>query len=292
MNDAFRRRTATLLMAAGLSTVLLTAPAAADANPYERGPAPTEASITAGTGPFEVASVSVPGASGLGFGGGTIYHPKATGQGTFAPIVVTPGFIGPQFSIAWYGPRLASQGFVVMTISTNAPMDVPPDRAKQMLAALDYLTQKSAVKDRVDASRPGLMGHSMGGGGTIRAAAERPEIKAAIPLAPWDPDASLARPVKANTLIIGADMDFIAPVSMFSEPMYAELQSAPEKAYLELNNAGHVISYIAPNTTIAKYSIAWMKRFLDNDTRYDQFLCPPPKPSSAIKEYRDTCSLG
>ena len=26
--------------------------------------------------------------------------------------------------------------------------------------------------------------------------------------------------------------------------------------------------------TIAKYSISWLKRFIDNDTRYEQFLCP------------------
>ena len=40
--------------------------------------------------------------------------------------------------------------------------------------------------------------------------------------------------------------------------------------------------------TIAKYSISWLKRFVDNDTRYEQFLCPKPT-GPAIEEYRDTC---
>ena len=40
--------------------------------------------------------------------------------------------------------------------------------------------------------------------------------------------------------------------------------------------------------TIAKYSISWLKRFVDDDTRYEQFLCPGTG-GSAIQEYRDTC---
>jgi hypothetical protein len=43
------------------------------------------------------------------------------------------------------------------------------------------------------------------------------------------------------------------------------------------------------NTTIAKYSISWLKRFIDNDTRYEQFLCPLAQPSSSIAEYRGNC---
>ncbi|NDU78499.1 alpha/beta hydrolase, partial [Actinomadura sp. DSM 109109] len=37
-----------------------------------------------------------------------------------------------------------------------------------------------------------------------------------------------------------------------------------------------------------KYSIAWLKRYIDNDTRYEQFLCPPPGVT-AISDYRHTC---
>jgi S-formylglutathione hydrolase FrmB len=38
------------------------------------------------------------------------------------------------------------------------------------------------------------MGHSMGGGGALRAAAEHGEmVRAAIPFAPWEPEADLSR---------------------------------------------------------------------------------------------------
>lgn len=88
-------------------------------------------------------------------------------------------------------------------------------------------------------------------------------------------------------MIIGAENDTVAPVSSHSEPFYTSLTVAPEKAYLELNNAGHSAP-TATNVTVAKYSISWLKRFIDNDTRYDQFLCPAPS-GSAIQEYRATC---
>ncbi|MGW0581852.1 poly(ethylene terephthalate) hydrolase family protein, partial [Streptomyces sp. NPDC002920] len=52
--------------------IAFAAPAqAASGNPYQRGPAPTWASITAETGPFTVASVTVPPGSGPGFSNGT-----------------------------------------------------------------------------------------------------------------------------------------------------------------------------------------------------------------------------
>ena len=34
--------------------------------------------------------------------------------------------------------------------------------------------------------------------------------------------------------------------------------------------------------------VAWLKRFVDDDTRYEQFLCPGPS-GSQIQEYRNTC---
>jgi hypothetical protein len=39
---------------------------------------------------------------------------------------------------------------------------------------------------------------------------------------------------------------------------------------------------------MAKYMISWLKRFVDNDTRYEQFLCPAPDDRE-IEEYRNTC---
>ncbi|MET8898099.1 bis(hydroxyethyl) terephthalate hydrolase [Streptomyces albogriseolus] len=288
-----RRRTGRL---AGLTTALaavvglsaLAGPGAHAAdNPYERGPAPTESGIEALRGPYAVSQTSVSRLSVTGFGGGTIYYPTTTADGTFGAVAVSPGYTALESSISWLGPRLASQGFVVFTIDTNTTLDQPDSRGDQLLAALDYLTQRSSVRTRIDSSRLGVMGHSMGGGGSLEAAKDRPSLQAAIPLTPWNLDKTWPE-VRTPTLIFGADGDSIAPVSSHAEPFYDNLPSSLDRAYLELNNATH----FTPNssdTTIAKYSISWLKRFIDNDTRYEQFLCPLPRPSLTIEESRGNC---
>src|SRR5947208_2878072 len=94
------------------TNVATAAPEITSDNPFARGPDPTNSSIEAERGPFAIATEQVGG--GNGFGGGTITYPTDTSQGTFGAIAVSPGFTGPEATIAWYGPRLASQGFVVI----------------------------------------------------------------------------------------------------------------------------------------------------------------------------------
>ncbi|WP_433012934.1 bis(hydroxyethyl) terephthalate hydrolase [Kribbella sp. CA-294648] len=283
----FRSLATTLTLAAALVGTAVTAPPVLAAeNPYERGPAPTTSSIEASRGPFATATTTVP-STVTGFGGGTIYYPTTTTAGTFGAVAISPGFTGRQSSISWLGPRLASQGFVVITIDTNSIYDQPDSRGTQLLAALDYLTQRSTVRTRIDAGRLGVMGHSMGGGGSLRAASRRPALQAAIPLTGWHTDKTWGE-VQVPTLVVGADEDSIAPVASHSEPFYTSLSASLDKAYLELRNASHSAPNTS-NTTIAKYSISWLKRFIDNDTRYEQFLCPAPAPNLQIAEYRDTC---
>ena len=259
--------------------------AGAQTNPYERGPAPSESSISATRGPFATAQTTVP-SSVAGFGGGTIYYPTDTSQGTFGAIAISPGYTAAQSSIAWLGPRIASQGFVVITIDTNSRTDQPDSRGDQLQAALDHMLTNSTVSGRIDRTRLGLMGHSMGGGGTLSAADDNPALQAAIPLQPWHTQKNWSG-VSVPTLIIGAQSDTVASVTSHSEPFYQSLPSTLDKAYMELRGASHFVSN-SPDTTTAKYSIAWLKRFIDNDTRYEQFLCPRPDDST-ISEYRDTC---
>lgn len=275
-------------VAATVALVTLDGPGAHAAdNPYERGPAPTTASIEALRGPYAVSQTTVSPLAVTGFGGGTIYYPTSTADGTFGAIAVSPGYTGTQSSIAWLGPRLASQGFVVFTIDTLTTLDQPDSRGRQLLAALDHLTRVSSVRDRVDSGRLGVMGHSMGGGGSLEAAKSRPSLRAAIPLTPWNLDKTWPE-ISTPTLLFGADGDTIAPVATHAEPFYSSLPSSLDRAYLELNNATHFTPN-SSNTTIAKYSVSWLKRFIDDDTRYEQFLCPLPRPSLTIEEYRGNC---
>ncbi|WBC16417.1 alpha/beta hydrolase [Micromonospora sp. WMMA1998] len=282
------RALARLAVAALLATggALAVPTAASAASPYERGPAPTNAILEASRGPFATSSISVSSWSVTGFGGGVIYYPTSTAEGTFGAVAISPGYTATWSSLSWLGPRIASHGFVVIGIETNTLLDQPDSRGRQLLAALDYLTQRSSVRGRIDSSRLAVAGHSMGGGGSLEAAASRPSLQAAVPLAPWNLDKTWSE-VRVPTLIIGGETDSIAPVATHSIPFYTSIPSSSEKAYLELNGANHFFPQTV-NTPLAKQAVAWLKRFVDDDTRYEQFLCPGPS-GSAIEEYRNTC---
>lgn len=279
------RVTAPLLLTAAALVATPTATSAAT-NPYERGPAPTLASLQATRGPYATSQTSVSRLSASGFGGGTIYHPTTTSE-TFGAVAVAPGFTATQSSLAWLGPRLASQGFVVFTINTTSTSDQPSSRGTQLIAALRYLTTSSSVRDRVDASRLAVMGHSMGGGGTLEAAADDPSLKALVALTPWNLDKTWPE-VRTPSLIVGASADTIASPTSHASRFYTGLPTDLPKAYLLLRGASHFAPNTS-NTTIAQYSIAWLKRFVDSDTRYAPFLCPAPSTSTTIGEYRSTC---
>ncbi|NYH52964.1 dienelactone hydrolase [Nocardiopsis arvandica] len=279
------RAALTLTLVAGVTGGVV-APAQA-ASPYERGPAPTESSVTATRGYFDTDTESV-SSWVSGFGGGTIFYPSDSNQ-TFGGVVIAPGYTASSSTMEWMGHRIASQGFVVFTIDTNTRYDQPDSRGRQLEAALDYLADDSDVSDLVDGDRMAVMGHSMGGGGTLAAAEDRPELRAAIPLTPWHTQKNWDD-VQVPTMIIGAENDSVASVRSHSIPFYESLDDNLESAYVELEGASHFAPNMS-NTAIAKYSISWLKRFVDEDERYEQFLCPPPSTGlfSDFSDYRDTC---
>lgn len=282
-----RRRGLVLLTALLTSAVALTPAGPAAAAGFERGPAPSTSILDASRGPFAVSQERVSSFRVSGFGGGDIYYPTSTSEGTFGVVAVAPGYTAGRSSMAWIASRIASHGFVVINMDTNTRSDQPASRGRQLLAALDYVTNSSGVRDRIDASRQAVVGHSMGGGGSLAAAASRPSLQAAVPLTPWNLTKNWSS-LQVPTLIVGAENDSVASVRTHAEPFYESLPAGLPKAYLELNNASH----FAPNTTnstIGRYTVAWLKRYVDDDTRYTQFLCPAPSPNSSIEEFRTNC---
>lgn len=278
---------ATAVAVAVPAVVLSAGPAAADTQ-YQRGPAPTRASIEATSGPFAVASTSVSELASSRFGTATITYPTSTTQGTFGVVAISPGYTASESTIAWLRPRIASQGFVVISFNTNSVYDQPAARGDQLLAALDYVVGTSSVRSRVDASRQAVIGHSMGGGGTLEAAKDRSSLQAAVGLTGWNADKTWSE-ISTPSLQIGAEDDTVAPVGSHAIPFYDSLPSRTPKGYLELEGASHFAPN-SPNTIIAANTISWLKRYVDDDDRYRQFQCPGPNVSAfgPVSAYRTT----
>lgn len=239
----------------------------------------------AADGPLDVTTTTVADWYTPGFGAATVYAPS-TGSG-YGGVAISPGFMGTQSTMSWLGPRLASHGFVVIVFDTTTLFDSPDARGAQLLNALDYLTSSSPAASQVDSSRLAVMGHSMGGGGSLAAAKARPSIDAVIPLTPWHTDKTWPE-IASPTLIFGAENDGTAPVATHAEPFYESLAATTDRAYLELNEEGHLVP-TSENAEISTYSLAWLKRFLNSDTSVDPVLCPGPAASTEVEEYRSSC---
>lgn len=288
MRRPFKLATAGLALALGMVTAVVTTGSASAAdNPYQRGPDPTPASVAAVNGPFATASTSVPG--GYGFAGGMIYYPTDTSQGTFGAIAISPGYTA-LFSVelAWMGPWLASHGFVVIGIETNNRNDFDVARGTQLLAALDYLTQQSPVRNRIDPNRLAVSGHSMGGGGALNAAIRRPSLKATVGITPFLPSSNLANDHVPTMLISGQNDTVVTPSSVVSQ--YNSLPRTTQSVYLEVAGGDHGFMVGRPNQVMIRTMLPFLKIFVDNDTRYSRFLCPL-LDSTGIVTYRSTCPL-
>ena len=228
-------------------------------------------SDTRDNGPFSVRTKRVSRQSAKGFGGGTIHYPtNASGCGLLGAIAVVPGYVSYEAAIKWWGPRLASWGFVVITINTHSIYDDPDSRAAQLNAALDHMIADDTVGSMIDPTRLGAIGWSMGGGGALRLATERSTVRAIMPLAPYHNKSYGA--VKTPTLVITCEHDRIAPNNKYSNAFYKN--ATGPKMIVEVNNGSHFCpSYRFNEILLSKPGIAWMQRHINNDTRFDKFLC-------------------
>ncbi len=280
-------------LAAGLAfaAVALAPSAASAASPYEKGPAPTVSSLRAGVGPYTINRAVYADSVTPGFGAATVYWPKnGTAGDTYGGVAFAPGFTESSAVVNWLAARVASFGFTTIVFNVNNTFtDAPSDRGRQLNAALLFLTNASAAKPFTDPTRLGVSGHSMGGGGVLHAERARPAIKAGVALTPWDLNTNWST-VKSPTLLIGAQNDIIAPVSSHAIPFYRSLPATTPKQYLEFRGADHFVTN-SPSAKVGAATVAWFKRFIDDDTRYSPFLCPSQQAqlASDISSFASNC---
>ncbi len=267
MNKTFATRLALAASAALMSFSALA---------VENGPAPTEELLNATAGSFAIANAKV--ATPSGYGSGTVYYP--TTPGSYGLVVLAPGFTATQTYYAWLAQRVASHGFVVVNINTKTVLDQPEPRATQMAAALKQVAALSATagspfEGKVDASRQAVMGHSMGGGGALAAARDNPSLKAAVPLTPWHTTKDFSG-VKVPTLIVACEKDAIAPNASHSNKFYSSMSVAVSRGKVEIAGASHLcptsLASAANQSIVARNAIAWLKLFLDSDSRYQPIV--------------------
>lgn len=262
-----------------------------------RGPNPTAFALEQDNGPYNVNTINV-SSFVSGFGGGTIFYPTNAG-GDMGLIAVVPGFVSEESSIIWWGQRLASWGFVVITIDTNSGFDQPDSRATQLGAALDYVIDRSEsgsdpLFGLVDPNRLGAVGWSMGGGGSLELSTRRGEVRAIIPQAPYYAGFNDFENVDAATFFIACELDAVAPVATNVSPFWFDVPNSTPKLYVEINNGDHFCANTgnSDEDLLGKIGVSWMKRFIDKDTRFEPFLCPTNYSAQFnVSEQRNNCGF-
>lgn len=240
----------------------------------------------ANPGPYQVAYYNqLPGVEE--YSGATLYFPANRGT-DFGGVAIAPGFTESQENIEWWGRKLASYGFAVLVLDTNNPRDDPQMRADALLAALDVIRGEgtrsgSPIRGKILDDRMAVMGHSMGGGGTLLAANTQSEqLKAAIPFTPWLPNADFSN-VAVPTLVLAGEIDRIASVADHAWPHYQSLPAGIPRMYVEIAGGNHFIANsvtenegLNPNfdahDLLGALGVAWLKYFVDGDEEYRDII--------------------
>jgi dienelactone hydrolase len=251
-----------------------------------RGDAPTTESAT-GAGPFDVETLSAGLRDGPEYGTQTLHVP-VDAEPPFAGVVVVPGFISPESSIRAWGPFLASHGIVTLTIGTNSGGDPPEVRAGALLDGIETLKAENArsgspVEGAMALDRFGVMGWSMGGGGTLIAANEHPELRAAVSLAAWSPGVRFSDN-EVPTLLLAGSADALAGGQ--SQGFFESIPEQTPKMLFEVAGGPHDIANdpASAGGEIGRYGLSWLKVFLEGDERYRQFLLETPSRESDFRD--------
>ena len=190
-------------------------------------------------------------------------------------VAFVPGFRAPASVYEWWGPALASLGYSVFILETNAPTDALAARADALIAAVDFIKSENQnpdapVANKIDPEKIAIMGHSMGGGASLVAATQMgDDIKAVIPLALYCCElgqsfsgdySSLAVPA----MIIASAEDEVAPPAEHAKLLYDSIGGS--KTYVEFASGNH--SFVSNSgeqkAALGRFVLAFLKDNLDD----------------------------
>ncbi len=142
----------------------------------------------------------------------------------------------------------------------------------------------SPLYGSMDISRFAVMGWSMGGGGSLIAARDNPDLKAGISLCGWEPGGDF----DTNTvphLLFGGEFDGTADPDAHAIPHYESIPDTTPKMYFEVALSDHDVANDPANAggEVGRYGLSWLKVFLEGDERYRQFLEEPPSSASDFR---------
>ena len=249
-----------------------------------RGGDPTESTVNS-AGPYRVATYGLFGKGGVRDGAEyadfEIYYPEGA-TAPFSIVSIVPGFISDRSWVGDWAPFVASHGIAAILIDTNWLTDDPDARKAALLDALVSLKAEntragSPLQGKLDTSRAGVIGWSMGGGGALLAGAEDPSLKAVVALCPWNILSLVYAGLRVPALQFGATGDIVAGSGMTYD-FYNAIPSSTPKILFNLSGGDHWYANSPSGhwNAVGRFGISFLKTFLDGDARYRKFLTVEP----------------
>lgn len=182
---------------------------------------------------------------------------------------LTSGIGGSKENMYWLAEPIAAEGMVAIAVSASNSSSVAGyERAhKSGVAILQDENNDPGSPLYGKIASYGVMGYSMGGGGSVNAATSLgDEIETCIALAPApsSPGSNHA----AATLILTGSVDMICP-PIYGSSAYEKLDFIDARGYASMVGKDHMFWANNYNSGSAEgYIIAWLKYFGEGDTSY------------------------
>jgi predicted dienelactone hydrolase len=214
-----------------------------------------------------------------------IVYPCETSKGPFPALTLTGGITNVKEQVAWLADHVVTYGFILIVMTPTNNLSLSTDVWKNaMLGGLEMLESENSRQDSpicslVDTDRLGIMGFSMGGGGTLKAAdAMGSRIRTALSLAPHEAaslDASMYTNISVPTVVTTGTNDLLCPRDSV-KTIFDCLPSGIERLFVNFTDADHVdwMDWFGDQRTQNRFKtfvVSWLKYHLEGDISYKTY---------------------
>ena len=174
---------------------------------------------------------------------------------------------------------LAQEGFIVVASTDSLLYD-----GSVVSGAIDFIIEQNDNPDsplyrRVDTSRIGAAGHSLGGRSSINAAVKDERIGVVASIAGSNIESERVE-LQTPALFFAGENDTVIAPQLWVEPMYDACRGPA--VYVSLKNAGHVACFTDPEL-YAYYISNWFYTWLYEDQELKEIFVPNGNMSNDIR---------